>query len=180
MLLGCPGCDGPIVAYVDVFYTDIVEYRYIRRVFPQPPPALASPVPKAIRLAFDEMQLCLDGQAYTAATVMGRRCVEAITDELDQEGSSRRTLEAKIEDLAESGMISPELAMWATALRHLGNEAAHNSGSMASAADAEDVAAFTQALAEYCFVVRRRYDEFRHRRAAATKGTPVEASPAAD
>lgn len=69
------------------------------------------------------------------------------------------TLAKRIDKLAETGGLTPDVATWAHSIREMGNEAAHEEHEP-SAEDIEDLAAFTKVVLEYLYTmpekVRRR------------------------
>jgi hypothetical protein len=73
-------------------------------------------------------------------------------------------LKKSLETLRDSQVIDGRLFEWADALRLFGNEAAHGVAVTISKQDAEDTIAFTNALLEYVFTFRDRFEEFRQRR----------------
>lgn len=137
-------------------------------VFPQKRrAALAYEVPKSIRSQWEEASQCFDAKAYTAAVVMVRRALEATCAE---HGVKERTLAASLRSLKEKDLINGTLVEWADALRVLGNEGAHYTGKAVNREDAEDALAFADALIDYMYVLRLRFDQFKHRRAQSGTG----------
>jgi hypothetical protein len=78
------------------------------------------------------------------------------------------TLAAQLKKLKENGTIESRLFEWAEMLRTMGNEAAHGVGFAVSREDAQDTLEFTEALIEYAFTYRDKFEEFKKRRAKAT------------
>ena len=73
-----------------------------------------------------------------------------------------------IKQLKKAGIIEARIFEWAEALRTLGNEAAHGVSSASSPQDAKDILEFTEALAEYVFTYRDKFESFQ-KRLARTK-----------
>jgi len=117
--------------------------------------------PRALAADFEEADRCFARGDYTASAIMVRRCVEGLANELDASG---KDLFAKIRSLSASGAISDQLAEWANALREVGNEAAHDTSRAVSRQDAEDALVFAEALFEYVYAIKKKYEEFRARR----------------
>jgi hypothetical protein len=92
--------------------------------------------------------------------------LEAICHE---HGVKGRNLAQSLEELKTNGVIESRLFQWAELLRIAGNEAAHDVAADISAQDAKDLIDFTDALLQYVFTFRDRFDEFVERRAAAAK-----------
>lgn len=78
--------------------------------------------------------------------------------------SKRKNLSLSLKKLKDTGVIETQLFEWAEALRNLGNEAAHGVSSIISPQDAKDILEFTEALAEYVFTYRDKFESFKKRR----------------
>ena len=91
---------------------------------------------------------------------MVRRVLEGTCAE---QGVKGKTLQKAIQELAETGRIDQTLVEWADVLRRVGNKGAHYTGEAVPRLDAEDALAFTEALLDHLYVLRRRFDEFRSR-----------------
>ena len=94
---------------------------------------------------------------------MCRKTLEGICAEHSTTG---RSLVSSLKELKDKGIIENRLYEWAEALRISGNEAAHDVNVTTSAADAKDLIEFTNALLEYVFTFRDKFEEFKTRRAA--------------
>jgi hypothetical protein len=92
---------------------------------------------------------------------MCRKVLEGLCIE---HGVKERGLAANLKKLKENGIIEARLFEWAEALRTLGNEAAHGVSVSISAQDAKDILEFTEALTEYVFTYRDRFEQFQKRR----------------
>jgi Domain of unknown function (DUF4145) len=68
--------------------------------------------------------------------------------------------------MKDQGKIDSTLADWANLLKIVGNEGAHFTGRPVNREDAEDALAFAEALLDHIYVLRKRFDEFKARRAA--------------
>ncbi|HEY6313062.1 MAG TPA: DUF4145 domain-containing protein [Streptosporangiaceae bacterium] len=122
-------------------------------------------VPTPLRLEFEEAQMCFSARAYKATVVMVRRVLEGACKE---NGVKERTLAQSLEGLRADGLIDATLSEWANALRILGNEGAHYSGTEVPREDAEDAVAFAEALLNHIYVLRKRFLEFTKRRASGS------------
>lgn len=100
---------------------------------------------------------------------MARRALEGITVAL---GEKRGTLAARLKALRARGEIEGRMLDWADSLREVGNDAAHQPGRRISQDDARDLLQFVEALADYAFTYRARYERFKERR----QSDPVEGS----
>lgn len=126
----------------------------------------AIPVPLAASLA--EARLCHHAGAYTAATVMVRRTLEAlcadrgIADVTAKGG--HKSLHAKLHELHSGGAITAELLDWAIHLKEVGNEGAHDTTVFAGREDAEDAIALTEDMLRHLYVTPARYAQARARR----------------
>jgi hypothetical protein len=155
-LLKCPKCGGP-------FLTDEDEIFGLACLYPQPDTRVNPNLPAPLKAAYEEAAACFKSKAYTATAIMCRKTLEGICIE---HGASGRSLVASLKDLKDKGVIENRLYEWADALRISGNEAAHDVNVTISADDAKDIIEFTNALLEYVFTFRDKFEEFKKRRAA--------------
>jgi hypothetical protein len=156
----CPQCEQPFIAtqyqFPDGELDDPVQ------AFPRRNVAhVGAAVPRAIRGAYEEALSCMKAKAYTAAAIMCRKTLEGICD---AHYIQERNLKRSLEMMRDQGVIEARLFQWADALRIFGNEAAHGVGVTISPQDATDIMHFTNALLEYVFTFRDRFDEFMARR----------------
>jgi hypothetical protein len=158
-LVKCPRCDRPMLAYQDE------ADEQPQRIFPPMDRNLHHSVPEAIRVAFTEARACFRARAFTAASIMCRKTLEGICSEHGV-GSSG-TLATRLEKLKEDGVIENRLFDWAEELRMAGNEAAHGVKFVVLREDARNTLEFTEALIEYVFTYRHKFDQFKRRRANA-------------
>lgn len=126
---------------------------------------LGSNVPMNVRRSFDEAVRSHDAAAYTASALMSRRVVEVIAESL---GAKGRNLDSQIDDLKTKGEVDARLAEWAHGIRLLGNEAAHALQASISSEDASDLILFAEALINYVYVYRAKFDEMQARRSAGS------------
>jgi hypothetical protein len=66
--------------------------------------------------------------------------------------------------MKEKGDIDERLYEWADMLRDAGNDAAHDVNVTVSETDATDFLEFTNAIVDYLFSYRDRFDKFKARR----------------
>lgn len=157
----CPRCTLPLLA-VQCDYGDGIDADTPSRVFPPQDRQMGTAVPESIRLAFNEAMVCFKAKAYTASTIMCRKTLEGLCAE---HGVKARNLSLSLKKLKDEGVIEARLFEWAEALRTLGNEAAHGVASVITPQDAKDIIEFTEALAEYVFTYRDKFERFQKRRA---------------
>jgi hypothetical protein len=124
------------------------------------PPRLSPNVPYDLRKEWEEAQICFKAKAYAACSVMARRTLEGTCIEL---GVNKGSLAKSLKELQKKGLIDGMLAEWADALRIAGNKGAHFTGEPVSREDAEDALAFTEALLDHVYVLRKRFEEFQGR-----------------
>jgi hypothetical protein len=86
---------------------------------------------------------------------MCRKSLEGICLEQDVKSG---TLAAKLSKLKDLGVIDTRFFEWTVELRTMGNEAAHDPNFAASREDAVDTLEFTEALIEYVFTYRHKFD----------------------
>lgn len=119
-------------------------------------------IPKPLRDEFVQAQRCFSAKAFTASTVMVRRTLEGVCVE---HGVTSKTLDKGLAELQEQGKLDGRLVEWANALRVLGNQAAHYTGTPVTREDAQDALDFALALLDYLYVLTRRFEQFQGRRA---------------
>ncbi len=181
-LLHCPGCDSPLLVFQDdedASYSEVdVSDRWgaPSRLYPEAQRQLGSSVPVPIRKAFDEARACYtEAKAYTACAIMCRKVLEGICVSHNATGGS---LAAKLKSLADRGDLDRRLYDWVTALRVVGNEAAHDVNVTVSRDDAVDMLDLAEAVAEYLFTFKEKFDSFQQRRparASARTASPLSA-----
>ncbi|MEU5434721.1 DUF4145 domain-containing protein [Streptomyces sp. NPDC020719] len=123
-------------------------------------------VPAELRSEHEEARACFRARAYTATAVMVRRTLEGVCQE--QGITRRQPLAASLKQLRDDGKIEGRLLEWAEALRFLGNQGAHYTGTPVSREDAADALAFPEALLDYMYVLTAQYEKFQQRRAGVT------------
>jgi hypothetical protein len=159
--LNCPKCKSPLLASQDESDSD--GWGEPLRIYPPSDRDLHHSVPKPIQEAFSEAHVCFRAKAFTAAAIMCRKTLEGICSENGVRSSG--TLAAQLKKLKDDGIIENRLFEWAEELRTIGNEAAHGVEFVVSKADARDTLEFTEALIEYVFTYRHKFDQFKKRRA---------------
>jgi hypothetical protein len=160
--LKCPKCERPFLADNDEFFGPI-------RLYPPQDDRINPLLPDPLKDAYREAISCFKSKAYTATAIMCRKTLEGICVEHKAKGSN---LVASLKDLKDKGVIENRLYEWADALRISGNEAAHDVSVTISAEDARDILEFTNALLEYIFTFRDKFEEFKKRREGKVKSKP--------
>lgn len=158
-LCKCPRCTLPMLAISDVYGDDSPPHRVY-------PPAerreLGVAVPKNIQQAFKEAVACFKAKAFTASAIMCRKTLEGLCA---AHGVKAGNLAKSLSELRDQGVIESRLFEWAEELRVSGNKAAHGVDSTVSRQDCEDILEFTEALAQYVFTYRDKFEQFKERRA---------------
>jgi hypothetical protein len=163
-LLACTVCSSPILvrqtnvgnmAEGDKWDTPFV-------VFPQTDVRVNPNAPRDIRAAFEEACACYRSRSYTASAIMCRKTIEGVCA---GHGVNERNLSASLKKMKEVGLIDDRLFDWSDALRIVGNEAAHGVGVSITQLDARDTLEFTNAILDYLFSYRDRFEQFKKRRA---------------
>jgi hypothetical protein len=166
ILVSCPRCHSPMLAYQESgFGWDIPAGEFgpkPERIFPARERDLHPSVPKPIQQAFTEARTCFRAKVFTAAAIMCRKTLEGICSEHGVKSSG--TLAAQLKKLKEIGVIENRLFEWVDELRTMGNDAAHDIKVVVSRDDARDTLEFTEALIEYVFTYRHKFQEFKKRR----------------
>lgn len=152
----CPNCQKPFVLDNDDAWGHSVLY-------PNPDNRINPRLPSPIKSAYKEAISCFNAKAHTATAIMCRKTLEGICAE---HGVRGQNLVKSLKELKDKGIIENRLYEWADALRISGNEAAHDVSVTISQEDARDVLEFTNALLEYIFTFRDKFEQFKQRRAS--------------
>jgi len=158
IFLQCPKCSLPFLAYQEDYGNGWDEPS---RLFPPKDKQVNPSLPESIKNAYKEALSCFKGKNYTAAAIMCRKTLEGICC---VHGIKVKNLSLALNEMKIRGIIESRLFEWAEALRISGNEAAHDVKITISAQDARDIVAFTDALLEYVFTFRDKFNEFIERR----------------
>ena len=163
----CPKCQGPFLARE---WTDIWDDTWSApvRLYPLPESLLGESLPKPIRAAFAEAQKSFKAKCYTASAIMCRKTLEGICAVHD---INKGNLAVRLKAMKDQALIESRLYEWAEALRIFGNEAAHDVDVTIAPRDAADIIDFTNALIEYVFTFRDKFEEFKNRRKVTQTST---------
>jgi hypothetical protein len=169
----CPRCTMPMLAVtIDDGYG--FEEASASRLYPTVERRqLGIGVPTNIQNAFKEAVICFNAGANTASAIMCRKTLEGLCE---AHGAKTGNLAHRLTKLQKEGIIESRLFEWAEALRISGNEAAHGVGSQISRQDCEDILGFTEALAEYVFTYRDRFEKFKRRGASRGLNTSTKSA----
>jgi len=74
-----------------------------------------------------------------------------------------RNLANSLKKMKDQGIIESRLFEWADTLRISGNEAAHDLDVTVASDDARDIMEFTNALLEYVFSFKDKYEQYKKR-----------------
>jgi hypothetical protein len=132
-----------------------------RLVYPTADLRVNPNAPHDIRLAFDEACSCYRAGAFAASAIMCRKTLEGICT---AHGVTERTLARSLRTMHEQNLIDDRLFEWSDLMRAAGNEAAHGVGLSIQQPDAKDILEFTNAIMDYLFSFRDRFEEFKKRR----------------
>lgn len=162
-MLACIVCSSPILVRQtnigNMAEGDKWDTPFI--MFPQSDVRVNPNAPKDIRAAFEEACTCYRSQAFTASAIMCRKTIEGVCT---AHGVAERSLDASLKKMKERGLIDERLFEWSDALRIVGNEAAHGVGVSIAQPDAKDTLEFTNAILDYMFSYRDRFEQFQKRR----------------
>lgn len=134
-------------------------------LWPRPDNEAHAAIPEALRLEHLEARKCYRNGAFTATVVMVRRTLEGVCVE---HGIRDTPLVKALKRMQDTGLIEGRLVEWAQALRVLGNEAAHFTGTRVALEDAQDALALAEAILNYLYVFTEQFNEFIKRRSPAS------------
>lgn len=137
------------------------EEPELLKTFPEPRrPWTHSSLPEKVGAAFADLQRMLWQNLTPAYIVAGCRSVlEVSCKELGGEG---KFLVHRIADLKNKGIVTGVLNEWASQIKNLGNDAAHELEGTRD--EAEEMVDFTQTFLQYAFELPARIDELRRNR----------------
>ena len=138
------------------------------RIYPSPlPGGTSQDVPESIRSDIDEAKVCLSVRAYRAAAVMARR---AMQNAAIMKGARKEDkLVFQINELMEKGVITEDLRKWASAVRLVGNDAAHPGDVSVDKDSAEDIVELADQFMNVVFVTPALAKKAMGRREGAKK-----------
>lgn len=138
-------------------------------VWPRQHRPLSYQIPESLRREHEEARRCFSAKAYTAAAVMVRRTLEGVCVEqgMSASGGRAKPLFRMLEQLKDDGRIDGRLFEWSQALRVLGNQGAHFTGTAVTREDASDGLALAEALLDYLYVLSAQFEAFKGRRSKA-------------
>ena len=168
----CSQCQSPFL-FKEALYTVLGDglgsTTTKELIFPQSVDLPLKGVPDSVKRAYEQAQRCFVSSSYDACALMCRRSLEALCKSFNVQG---RTLEAKLKALADVQIIEARLVDWAHGIRHVGNEAAHDTEAEVSKEDARDALDFTEALLTYVFVLNDKFAIFSARRKSGAAHAP--------
>jgi hypothetical protein len=156
--LKCPSCESPFILLQEDFG---LGWGTPEQIFPPKDKRMSHSIPEQIQKAFQEAAICYKSKSHTAAAIMCRKALEGICNDHNVKSGN---LAARVKDLKVQGIIDNRLYEWAEALRIFGNEAAHDVNVTVSRRDAKDILEFTEALLEYIYTYRDKFQRFMNRR----------------
>jgi len=168
ILSSCPKCKSPFLAveeYVNNF--EIGTYLQHQEIlYPTENAALLTlgVMPEQITKIYLQAKICFSKSLYEPSVIMSRKCLEAICKDL---GATGKNLADKVENVKNTGKINDQLIRWATELRLIGNDAAHDLEIIISRQDAEDSLVFLNALLLYIYTLDKKFEDFLSRRSKA-------------
>jgi hypothetical protein len=154
----CPKCNLPFLA-LEEDYGEGWDGPF--RMYPPREKTVSRSIPKPIRDCYQEALTCFKSKAYTASAIMCRKTLEGLCV---HHGVKARSLSVSLKELRDKELIEKRLFEWAEELRLFGNEAAHDVNVSLSLRDSRDIIEFTDALLEYTFTYRDKFEAFKNRR----------------
>lgn len=161
----CASCRNPVCAWIKrqansphsfnsltQWKTNITEAGWnVSTLWPLPYTSVApDDVPSSIARNFIQAEEAKRRLHWESAGMTYRRCLELAMKDKAPELSG--PLARRIDKLAETGGLTPDVSEWAHSIREIGNEAAHDEDEPSSN-DIEDLAAFTKVVLEYLYTM---------------------------
>lgn len=159
----CIPAQHPMLVLQNEYYGIPFDEDIPWRAYPPQDRVLSAEIPAALRRELEEARTCFKAKAYSATVVMSGRVIEGVCAEF---GASARSLDQSLQKMRDEGHIDGKLADWAHLLRGVRNAGAHfdESKPPIERQDAADALAFSEALLDYLFVLKARFDQLRDRR----------------
>lgn len=162
-LYACEDFGHPLVYMDSQAWKESFNPDEMVRVYPPQDRALSEQIPRGLREAHDEARKCFRSTAYAATVVMSLRVVEGACK---IQGVSGKTLQDQLGQMRERKLIDSLLWDWADTLRGVRNSAAHfDEQATFSRDDAADSLAYSEALLDYLYVLKERFEALKLRRA---------------
>ena len=142
----CNNCGGVVIAAASAFGQKATE------IYP-PPKKVDTDIPERAK---EYLKQAIDSlHAPAGALMLAASSVDAM---LKEKGYQSGTLYTRIEKAAEDHLITSEMAQWAHEVRLDANDQRHadNSASLPTEPDAKRVIDFTEALAQFLFVLPQK------------------------
>ncbi len=163
----CPKCESPFLhKYTYLDHHEAGTFRQdIEQLFPTQSEQLLSigPTPTKVSKPYQKAKECFDKNLFEPSIIMCRKSLEAICLDLGAKGKS---LSHKIESLHNAKKIDEKLYNWASELRLIGNDAAHEFNVTIRRNDARDAIIFLNALLLYIYTLDKKFETFKKRRRA--------------
>jgi hypothetical protein len=160
-LVECPGCEHPFLTRHNWCWVGGPEnfcMDDLRTIYPSDG-ELDESVPAIVAESFAATVKTAQNGVPMATAMMCRRTLETICNEL---GATGYMLGQKLKEL--EGKMDPRLHEWAgQVVIELGNDAAHIKDDI-DPEDSQDAVAFTRALIENLFVLKKAFEDFKTRR----------------
>jgi hypothetical protein len=166
LFLECPVCKNTLVGSQEFFQVGPEEWAWDKavRVWPNPRKYIDLSVPDKVREAIEEANICFKSKAYNACVVMCGKTIECICLEYK---TKERLLQGGLKELLEKGIIDQKIFQWSEALRLHRNIGAHAGEHKISKEDCRDLLDFTNAICDYVFVLRKKFEDFMKRKKQA-------------
>jgi hypothetical protein len=122
----CNNCEEPVLVHGEAW-----------TIYPTPqPPPPDLRIPEKVRKDLIEAKITFSVQAFRACAVMARRAIQSACIE---KGATKSDLINQIEELTSRGIITKDIRNRATAVRWIGNDAAHPNSVQVTQEDAENI-----------------------------------------
>lgn len=154
--------DIPVPGWGRAGSNSLARFEVIQ-TYPSPPSHVAPDcVPERIASTFVEASENLHRQKHETSQMLSRKALDLATKRLLPD--SKKKLYGRIEELRDTGKITPEMADWAHIVRDEGNDSVHDEAEVTREAAAE-LLAFTETFLMYAFTLpgmiakRRQVDD---------------------
>jgi len=167
----CPDCNSPLLIGEEFYGNERGREVWSEpyRLFPQRDEVVGPRVPRSVAKCYKEALTCFNARAYSAATTMCRKTLQAACVERHIHQAS---LSLALAEMMSQGIIEARMFEWAEALPQLANGGGPPDA-VVSREDARDVLEFTDAFLAYLYTFRKGFHEFRTRHGDTTTEAPA-------
>ena len=162
MLLKCNNCQQPILTKSELVYEiDGFDWGTPLRIFPVSQFHINEALPEKLKNALTESINCYEASLFTPTVIMCRRTMDGLCRLM---GIKKGVfLGTALKQLKKEEKINDQLYEWASLLKNMGNDAAHDFDVTFTKQDAKDILDFTIAILDFTYSFKQKFNDFSER-----------------